>query len=180
MRIIKLIVGVASLLAALLLGSIVAIFFWYSISHHAPTPADIGMAFVAAIITSALVANRLFLIVRRHSPLSKTARILVTFGWIVPVLVALIALPAFVRARTTSATNACVNNLRQIDAAKQQWALENDATTNNPPTWNDIRPYLGRGLEGEVPRCPQGGTYIIGRLDEKPRCSIGEPSHSLP
>ena len=38
-------------------------------------------------------------------------------------LLAAIAIPNFVRARQTSQTNACINNLRQIDAAKQQWAL---------------------------------------------------------
>ena len=40
-------------------------------------------------------------------------------------LLAAIAIPNFVKARTTSQTNACINNLRQIDGAKQQWALEN-------------------------------------------------------
>ena len=90
-----------------------------------------------------------------------------------------VVLPAFIRARTTSASNACVNNLRQIDAAKQQWMLENGKTTNDIPSWDAIRPYLGRGPEGEVPRCPQGGTYILGRAGEPPRCSIGGSGHSL-
>ena len=39
-------------------------------------------------------------------------------------LLAAIAIPNFVRARTTAQMNACINNLRQIDSAKQQWALE--------------------------------------------------------
>ena len=43
-------------------------------------------------------------------------------------LLAAIAIPNFVRARTTSQMNACINNLRQIDGAKQQWALENKVT----------------------------------------------------
>ena len=34
-----------------------------------------------------------------------------------------VVLPAFIRARRTSSQNACINNLRQIDGAKQQWAL---------------------------------------------------------
>src|ERR1700691_4733209 len=42
-------------------------------------------------------------------------------------LLAAIAIPNFVRARTTSQMNACINNLRQIDGAKQQWALEHQA-----------------------------------------------------
>src|SRR5947209_19333386 len=45
-------------------------------------------------------------------------------------LLAAIAIPNFVRARTTSQMNACINNLRQIDGAKQQWALETKQATN--------------------------------------------------
>ncbi|MGH7992987.1 MAG: prepilin-type cleavage/methylation domain-containing protein [Limisphaerales bacterium] len=89
-------------------------------------------------------------------------------------------LPAFIRARTTSSQNACINNLRQIDGAKQQWALEKSKTANDIPSWADVQPYLGRGPQGEIPRCPQGGTYILGKVGELPRCSIGGPNHSLP
>ncbi|HZV36220.1 MAG TPA: prepilin-type N-terminal cleavage/methylation domain-containing protein, partial [Verrucomicrobiae bacterium] len=38
-------------------------------------------------------------------------------------LLAAIAIPNFVHARTTAQQNACINNLRQIDGAKQEWAL---------------------------------------------------------
>ncbi len=78
----------------------------------------------------------------------------------------------FIRARSGPATNACMNNLRQFDGAKQQWALENHKTTNDIPSWQDMRPYLGRGTNGELPTCPQGGVYILGRIGEPPRCSI--------
>src|SRR6187401_2388668 len=60
-------------------------------------------------------------------------------------LLAAIAIPNFVRARKTSQTNACINNLRQIDGAKQQWALETGAISTAPCTAADITPYLGRG-----------------------------------
>ena len=39
-------------------------------------------------------------------------------------LLAAIAIPNFVRARATSQANACINNMRQIDAAVNEWALE--------------------------------------------------------
>lgn len=91
-----------------------------------------------------------------------------------------VAIPNFTRARVTRATNVCINNLRQIDGAKQQWALEYGKASNAVPSWDAVRPYLGHGLEGAIPRCPQGGKYILGRADEPPRCSIGGPSHSLP
>jgi hypothetical protein len=83
------------------------------------------------------------------------------------------AIPAFDRARMTSADNACINNLRQIDGAKTEWALEHHKTTNDVPTWADIQPYCGR----EFPRCPQGGIYTIGRVDEAPKCF--HPGHVL-
>jgi hypothetical protein len=93
-------------------------------------------------------------------------------------LLAAVAVPNFVRARTVSQENACINNLRLIDSAKQQWALEHNKKNSDVPTEADIRPYMGRTAEGEMPKCPEGGVYIIGAVGEKPRCSI--PGHVLP
>jgi len=93
-------------------------------------------------------------------------------------LVSAIAIPNFVRARTTAQQNACISNLRIIDAAKGQWALENHKQNTDTPTMKDLTPYMGRGAAGEFPVCPQGGTYIIGTIGEKPRCTI--PGHALP
>jgi hypothetical protein len=84
-----------------------------------------------------------------------------------------IAIPNFVKARTTSQQNACINNLRQIDAAKQQWALEKGKPATAVPTWDDIQPYIG-----QIPHCPAGGTYTINAVGERPTCSV--PGHELP
>jgi prepilin-type N-terminal cleavage/methylation domain-containing protein len=43
-------------------------------------------------------------------------------------LLAAIAIPSFVNARTKSQTNACINNLRQISGAKDQYALDKGGT----------------------------------------------------
>lgn len=88
--------------------------------------------------------------------------IVVTF---IGLLVA-IAIPAFIRARGTTQTNSCINNLRQIDAAKDQWAIENFAATGDPVTEENLEPYIRRG----VPVCPAGGTYTIGAVGEAPLC----------
>jgi hypothetical protein len=93
-------------------------------------------------------------------------------------LLSAIAIPNFVKARTTSQQNACINNLRLIDAAKQQWALENKKQNTDTPAVSDIQPYLGRGANGEMPSCPAGGVYTIGTLGDKPTCSL--PGHVLP
>ena len=85
-------------------------------------------------------------------------------------LLAAIAIPNFVKARQTSQTNACINNLRIIDAAKQQWALELGQSTSSSPTSANIVPYLGRS--GSVmPTCPIGAsTYNINALTNVPTC----------
>ena len=93
-------------------------------------------------------------------------------------LLAAIAIPNFVRARTTSQTNACINNLRQIDGAKQQWALENHQTSTAAPASAALRPYLGRGTAGSWPQCPAAGAYTIGNVSTAPTCNIN--NHVLP
>src|SRR5438477_2823448 len=68
-------------------------------------------------------------------------------------LLAAIAIPNFVRARTTSQMNACINNLRQIDGAVQQWALENKKNSTDSAAFTDISVYLKNSVI-----CPSGGT----------------------
>lgn len=90
-------------------------------------------------------------------------------------LLAAIAIPNFVRARETAQMNACINNLRQIDGAKQQWALENKMEMTNTPTASQLEGYLH---DGQLPVCPAGGTYTIHTVGEDPTCSV--PKHRLP
>ncbi len=78
----------------------------------------------------------------------------------------------------TQAMNACINNLRLIDSAKQQWALENKKQITDTPAWTELQPYLGRGATGEMPTCPNDGIYTVGAINERPTCSI--PGHVLP
>ena len=94
-------------------------------------------------------------------------------------LLAAIAIPNFVRARTTSQTNACINNLRQIDGGIQQWALENNKSGSAAVTSGDVQPYLGRGTGGEWPVCPAGGAYTVSNVGAKPTCDASA-SHALP
>src|SRR5947209_18912390 len=68
-------------------------------------------------------------------------------------LLAAIAIPNFIRARTTSQKNACINNLRQIDGAIQQWALENKKDAAATVDFTDISVYLKNATI-----CPSGGT----------------------
>lgn len=88
-----------------------------------------------------------------------------------------IAIPNFVKARTTSQRNACINNLRQLDAAENQWALENGKKAGDACTEADLKPFI-RLVGGQLPKCPAGGTYTIGPVGESPKCSV--PDHVLP
>lgn len=90
-------------------------------------------------------------------------------------LLAAIAIPNFVKARETSRKNACINNLRQIDGAKQQWALETKQLETATPGAADL---YGDGKYIKLtPSCPAGGSYIIGNLQTAPVCSIA--THKL-
>jgi prepilin-type N-terminal cleavage/methylation domain-containing protein len=108
-------------------------------------------------------------------------------------LLAAIAIPNFVRARTQSQKNACINNLRQIDGAIQQWALETKAAPDATVTVANI---LGDGtaanpsyLKSAV-MCPSGGTtftlsYAVTTVAAKPTCIISAAAspalgHDLP
>ena len=105
-------------------------------------------------------------------------------------LLAAIAIPNFVRARTTAQANACINNLRQIDSAKQQWALETRQATNATPSVQEIAPYLGRSGAVTVITttlvCPAGGTtanfassYTINSVSVAPGCLVLSTTHLL-
>lgn len=92
----------------------------------------------------------------------------------IPMMMA-IAIPNFVRARDTAMMNACINNLRMIDAAKNEWALENNKKADDTPTRAEVAHYL---KNGQFPVCPAGGIYTIGAVSNAPTCSI--PGHKLP
>ena len=99
-------------------------------------------------------------------------------------LLAAIAIPNFVKARATSQANACINNLRQIDAAANQFALENKRKTNDPITYpTDLTPYIKLNSATSIPSCPAGGSYSCAAVGTTPTCSLGNtvtPGHFLP
>jgi hypothetical protein len=77
--------------------------------------------------------------------------------------------------QTQQAAATCINNLRQIDGAKQQWALEHNKTPDAVPTPQEIVPYLGG--QQLMPQCPAGGRYSLNAVSNAPTCSI--PGHAL-
>jgi len=89
-------------------------------------------------------------------------------------LLAAIAIPNFIVARSRSQNNACINNLRQIDGAIQQWALELNQGSAATVASTTLAPFLGRGSAGSFPTCPAKGIYgpnpFVANL--APTCSL--------
>ena len=83
-------------------------------------------------------------------------------------LLAAIAIPSFVKARDTSRLNACINNLRQIDSAKEQWAMANNIAGAAAVTTADVNAYIKGSA---TPTCPASGTYTFNILNTDPTCT---------
>ncbi len=80
-----------------------------------------------------------------------------------------VAIPSFVQARESSRAKACVANLKQIDSAKQQWAMDQKAGSTASPAQSDLAPTYVRTWPTE----PEGGTYTIQNIATLPTCTIG-------
>jgi len=90
-------------------------------------------------------------------------------------LLAAIAIPNFIKARELSQKSACIANLKQIDGAKNTWALENKKVGTDQPQDSDL---FGATLYiREKPECPANGTYTLGTVAAKPTCTIA--GHSI-
>ncbi len=98
-------------------------------------------------------------------------------------LLAAIAIPNFVKARAQSQANACINNLRQLDAAANQFALERGKKSTDPIVLaTDLTPYIKLNSAGSIPPCPAAGTYTLAAVGSTPTCSLSTltPGHTLP
>lgn len=84
----------------------------------------------------------------------------------------LLVVPQFIvcgrPARISAQRHACINNLRRIDAAKQQWSSENHKGGGDAIVPSEIDNYI----KGGHPSCPAGGSYDYGKIGEMPKCSI--------
>jgi hypothetical protein len=97
---------------------------------------------------------------------------------IMPVVTTLgsaVAIPNFMRARSTARNYSCINNLRMLDAAKEQWALVENKPIGAGVVEKEVLEYI-KGAT--LPICPQGGRYTLGTIGQLPACSF--PGHQLP
>jgi prepilin-type N-terminal cleavage/methylation domain-containing protein len=89
-----------------------------------------------------------------------------------------IAIPNFLNARKKAQAKSCQGNLRQIDNAKQQWAIDQKKGATDSPAAADITPTYVKN----TPACPAGGTYTYGAVQTDPSCSFvaTDTDHKLP
>ena len=96
----------------------------------------------------------------------------------IPMMLA-IAIPNFVKARDTAQMNTCINNLRQLDAAANQFALERNLKAGDKINFpDDLTSYIKLNSQGKIPSCPSGGIYSLEKVGKAPTCSV--PGHELP
>jgi prepilin-type N-terminal cleavage/methylation domain-containing protein len=115
-------------------------------------------------------------------------------------LLAAIAIPSFMKARTTSQKNACINNLRQIESAKDQYSIEAGRTSG----WafaDDAAAFStlvsqATGYIKSYPSCPASASpcakgttdraqadYNVNAIGSSPSCTVvsaGTDAHVLP
>jgi len=81
-------------------------------------------------------------------------------------LLATLAIPAIVRARRESVKQTCIQNLRNLSSAKDQYMMMRNGVV---PSLNDLHPEMNK----IDPKCPGGGSYDIGGASDGPSCSLG-------
>ena len=85
-------------------------------------------------------------------------------------LLASIAVPSFLRARKRSQATRILEDLRIIDSAIDQYAVENNKSGGDPVAWKDIQVYLKKG----------GVLYNSGGADMLGAIYIGYSVDSIP
>lgn len=108
-----------------------------------------------------------------HSPIGKRPRggfTLLEMMIVVLVLGILmaIALPNWVRAHEQSSRRSCLSNLRQMEQAKERFAIEQRKPQGGAMAWADLVPAYLR----QQPDCPAGGEYSLEAIGSPPECTV--------
>jgi prepilin-type N-terminal cleavage/methylation domain-containing protein len=98
-------------------------------------------------------------------------------------LLSVIAIPNYVRSREASFASVCMNNLRMLDGAKQQWGFANRISATTIPDPMEVQPYLNRS-DDKLPFCPSDSqntfdtSYTLNNLVTAPECKILPATHT--
>jgi prepilin-type N-terminal cleavage/methylation domain-containing protein len=88
-----------------------------------------------------------------------------------------IAIPNFIKARETARLKSCVANLKQIEGAKEQYAMDQKLQGTDNVTFPDDLVGASSYIKS-TPECPSGGTYATATVDDTPTCDVA--GHALP
>ena len=88
-------------------------------------------------------------------------------------ILASIAVPTFMQTRATSSRTACVQNLVEVEQAKNQLAMANNLPNGAKVDWPDVVPAFLK----TSPHCPSGGTYTLNAIGVDPDCSLTKIGH---
>ena len=80
--------------------------------------------------------------------------------------------------RRPSQQLSCINNLRLIDSAKEQWAMARKKTDGDPVVVDEVNRYIKGNT---TPVCWGGGRYSYNAIGSDPTCAgVTVTSHKLP
>ena len=92
-----------------------------------------------------------------------------------------IAVPNFIKARESSRSKSCIANLKQIDSATEQWAMDNKKTNGDTVAMSALAAGGTTGYMKSAPACPSGGAYSDPEtVGSKPTCTKSADGHVLP
>lgn len=89
-------------------------------------------------------------------------------------------IPRFDGRITPNPKNYIINNLRQIEGAKRQWAIENNVTGNVQVTEQNVGFYLGRGTNSRWVSSVAEERYVLKLLDESPEAHLTKKIADMP
>jgi len=97
-------------------------------------------------------------------------------------LLCAIVIPNLLKASARSQATTCINNLRQIDTAIQQFSVEAGKHVGDTIVWpTDLTVYIKLTKAGSIPPCPAGGSYTLNAVGAVPSavCSLStfNPPH---
>jgi prepilin-type N-terminal cleavage/methylation domain-containing protein len=85
------------------------------------------------------------------------------------------AFPNFLKSRANAQKQICIENLSQIESAKQIWGVENGKKDGDSPADGDL--FGTTRYMKQKPLCPAGGSYDLTAVGENATCNIS--GHSL-
>lgn len=90
-------------------------------------------------------------------------------------LLAAMAIPVMMNARSNSQRNECISNLSRLENSKEMWALATNKTTGDAVTGG--MDTLVNGYLKSTPTCAAGGTYVLNPIGTRVQCSKSADGH---